>query len=78
MEHTLVQLARVGIRVEMARQDPPLRATELARRLGWTVKYLTVRINGKAEISLSDLEAIAHELGVDPRDLIAQPLSAAA
>jgi transcriptional regulator with XRE-family HTH domain len=65
------------IRIEMAKQDG-LRQSQLARRIGKTEQWLSVRLRGMQAIDLNDLELIARGLGVAvtallPRDAGSTP-----
>ncbi|GIE35948.1 hypothetical protein Ait01nite_089930 [Actinoplanes italicus] len=65
---TLTQLVAVEIRVAMAREN--IKQSELARRIGRTEQWLSVRRTGKQPIDLNDLALIAKGLGVAIQDLL--------
>lgn len=68
---TLTQLVATEIKVEMARQD--LRQSQLARKMGVTEQWLSVRLRGRQPIDLNDLARIAHALGVEVHRLLPEP-----
>lgn len=68
---TLTQLVATEIKVEMARQD--LRQSQLARKLGVTEQWLSVRLRGKQPIDLNDLARIAAGLNVSVYTLLPDP-----
>jgi len=49
-----------------------IRATEVARRCGWSQSYIAHRLSprGTYPLSVADIEAIATAIGVAPEDLI--------
>lgn len=59
---TLTQLVAMEIRVAMTRAD--IKQSELARRIGKTEQWLSVRLRGKQPIDLNDLALIAGGLNV--------------
>lgn len=65
---TLTQVVAMEIRVAMTRAD--VRQSELARRIGKTEQWLSVRLRGKQPIDLNDLALIAGGLGVSPIALL--------
>jgi transcriptional regulator with XRE-family HTH domain len=65
---TLTQLVATEIRVQMARAD--VRQSQLARELGKTEQWLSVRLRGKQPIDLNDLALIARALGVSVHQLL--------
>lgn len=46
-----------------------IRQSELARKIGVTEQWLSVRLRGRQEIGLGDLEKIAAGIGVQPAEL---------
>jgi transcriptional regulator with XRE-family HTH domain len=56
------------IRVAMTRAD--IRQSELARRIGKTEQWLSVRLRGKQPIDLNDLALIASGLGISFQALL--------
>lgn len=65
---TFTQVVAMEIRVAMTRAD--VRQSELARRIGKTEQWLSVRLRGRQAIDLNDLALIAEGLGVNPLDLL--------
>jgi transcriptional regulator with XRE-family HTH domain len=65
---TLTQLVAMEIRVAMTRSD--VRQSELARRIGKTEQWLSVRLRGKQPIDLNDLALIGDGLGIGIYDLL--------
>lgn len=65
---TFTQVVAMEIRVAMTRAD--VRQSDLARRIGKTEQWLSVRLRGKQPIDLNDLALIAGALGVSPLDLL--------
>lgn len=65
---TFTQVVAMEIRVAMTRAD--VRQSELARRIGKTEQWLSVRLRGRQPIDLNDLALIAGALGVSPLDLL--------
>lgn len=59
---TLTQLVALEIRLEMVRQD--VLQSQLARKIGKTEQWLSVRLRGRQPIDLNDLALIAAGLGV--------------
>ncbi len=59
------------IRVAMTRAD--VRQSDLARRIGKTEQWLSVRLRGKQAIDLNDLALIAGALSVNPIALLPAP-----
>jgi transcriptional regulator with XRE-family HTH domain len=62
VQQTLTQLVAREIRIELARQG--IRQSNLARSMGVTEQWLSVRMRGVQPIDLNDLELIAAGLGV--------------
>jgi transcriptional regulator with XRE-family HTH domain len=62
------QVVAMEIRVAMTRAD--VRQSDLARRIGKTEQWLSVRLRGKQAIDLNDLALIAQGLEVNPLDLL--------
>jgi transcriptional regulator with XRE-family HTH domain len=65
---TLTELVATEIRVAMARAD--MKPAELARAIGRTDQWLSVRLRGKQTITIGDLALIARALAVEARSLI--------
>lgn len=65
---TFTQVVAMEIRVAMTRAD--VRQSDLARRIGKTEQWLSVRLRGKQPIDLNDLALIAGALDVSPLDLL--------
>lgn len=68
---TLTQLVALEIRVAMTRAD--IKQSELARTLGKTEQWLSVRLRGKQPIDLNDLALIASGIGVGVHQLLPPP-----
>ncbi|GIF08724.1 helix-turn-helix domain-containing protein [Actinoplanes siamensis] len=69
---TLSQLVATQIKVAMVLADD-IKQSELARRIGKTEQWLSVRLRGKQPIDLNDLALIAHGLGVGIQQLLPTP-----
>jgi transcriptional regulator with XRE-family HTH domain len=65
---TLTQLVATEIKVQMARAD--VRQSQLAREIGKTEQWLSVRLRGRQPIDVNDLHLIATGLGVSVYDLL--------
>jgi len=65
---SLTELVATEIRVAMARAD--MRQAQLARAIGKTEQWLSVRLRGRQPITVNDLDLIAEALGVNVIDLI--------
>lgn len=72
---TLTQLVATEIKVQMARSD--VRQSQLARSIGKTEQWLSVRLRGRQPIDLNDLMLIAQGLNVGVHDLLPSPEAAA-
>jgi transcriptional regulator with XRE-family HTH domain len=72
---TLTQLVATEIKVAMARRD--VRQSELAREIGKTEMWLSVRLRGRQPIDMNDLALIARGLGVGIHELLPTPDEAA-
>ena len=72
---TLTQLVAVEIKVAMARAD--VRQSQLAREIGKTEQWLSVRLRGRQPIDINDLALIAKGLGVGVHTLLPSPEEAA-
>lgn len=72
---TLTQLVATEIKVQMARAD--VRQSQLAREIGKTEQWLSVRLRGRQPIDLNDMHLIAHALGVGVHELLPPPEAAA-
>ena len=64
---SLTQRVAEEIRVVLARRQ--MRQSQLARQMGVTEQWLSVRLRGVQPIDLNDLERIADALGVHPFEL---------
>lgn len=73
---TLTQLVALEIRLEMVRQD--VLQSQLARTIGKTEQWLSVRLRGRQPIDVNDLALIAHGLDVPVHRLLPSPDAAAA
>jgi transcriptional regulator with XRE-family HTH domain len=65
---TLTQLVATEIKVQMARAD--VRQSQLAREIGKTEQWLSVRLRGRQPIDVNDLHLIATGLKVSVYDLL--------
>lgn len=72
---TLTQLVATEIKVQMARAD--VRQSQLAREIGKTEQWLSVRLRGRQPIDINDLALIAGALGVGVHELLPPPEVAA-
>ena len=72
---TLTQLVATEIKVQMARSD--VRQSQLARKIGKTEQWLSVRLRGIQPIDVNDMMLIARALGVGVHDLLPSPEEAA-
>lgn len=72
---TLTQLVATEIKVQMARAD--VRQSQLAREIGKTEQWLSVRLRGRQPIDMNDLALIAKGLKVGVHDLLPSPDEAA-
>lgn len=61
-------LVGIEIKVAMARRE--IRQSQLARKMGVTEQWLSVRLRGVQEIGLNDLAQIAEALDVEINDLL--------
>lgn len=68
---TLTQLVATEVRVQMARAD--VRQSQLARRMGKTEQWLSVRLRGVQAFDVNDLQLVAGALGVGVHDLLPPP-----
>lgn len=68
---TLTQLVALEIRFEMVRQD--VLQSQLARSIGKTEQWLSVRLRGRQPIDVNDLALIARGLNVPFHSLIPDP-----
>ena len=60
------------IKAELRRQDRS--QSDLAAALGWTDNYLSRRLTGRTEFSLSDIEQIAGAFGLPVSQFVNPPL----
>jgi transcriptional regulator with XRE-family HTH domain len=67
-EENLDGRTRAEIKAEMARQD--ISGSKLARLLEWRQTYLSRRLRGQVNFSLSEVESIAWILGVSLEQLM--------
>lgn len=65
---TLTQLVARQIRIAML--DAETRQSQLARKIGKSEQWLSVRLRGQQPIDLNDLALIAKGLGVNIHDLL--------
>ena len=72
---TLTQLVATEIKVQMARAD--VRQSQLAREIGKTEQWLSVRLRGRQPIDVNDLALIAKGLHVGIHQLLPAPDEAA-
>jgi transcriptional regulator with XRE-family HTH domain len=72
---TLTQLVATEIKVQMARAD--VRQSQLAREIGKTEQWLSVRLRGRQPIDINDLALIAKGLSVGIHQLLPPPDEAA-
>lgn len=72
---TLTQLVATEIKVAMARRD--VRQSQLARAIGKTEMWLSVRLRGVQPIDMNDLALIARGLGAGIHELLPPPEVAA-
>lgn len=72
---TLTQLVATEVKVQMARAD--VRQSQLAREIGKTEQWLSVRLRGRQPIDINDLALIAKGLHVGIHDLLPPPDEAA-
>jgi transcriptional regulator with XRE-family HTH domain len=72
---TLTQLVATEVKVQMARAD--VRQSQLAREIGKTEQWLSVRLRGRQPIDINDLALIARGLNVGIHDLLPPPEEAA-
>ena len=62
--------ARIGTRISYYRNARGLRVVDLSRLAGLTPGYLSLIENGKANITLATLAALAQALGVSQQELL--------
>lgn len=72
---TLTSLVAAEIRAQMGRLE--VRQSELARRMGETDQWMSMRLKGRTPIDLNDLNRIAWALGIGVHDLLPPPELAA-
>lgn len=65
---TLTSLVAAEIRAWMGRLD--VRQSELARRMGETDQWMSMRLKGRTPIDLNELQRIAQALGLSVLDLL--------
>ncbi len=65
---TLTQLVATEIKVQMARADKL--QSQLAREIGKSEQWLSVRLRGRQPIDLNDMRLIAEGLGVSVYELL--------
>lgn len=68
---TLTQLVAIEIKVQMARAD--VRQSQLAREIGKTEQWLSVRLRGRQPFDIHDLALIAKGLGVGLYEILPPP-----
>lgn len=69
---TLTQLVATEIKLQMVRSDD-MKQSQLARKIGKTEQWLSVRLRGRQPIDLNDLYLIAEGLGVSVHQLMPPP-----
>lgn len=69
---TLTTLVAAEIRAWMGRLD--VRQSELARRMGETDQWLSMRLKGRTPIDLNELQRMCSALGVNAVDVLQQAL----
>lgn len=72
---TLTSLVAAEIRAWMGRLD--VRQSELARRMGETDQWMSMRLKGRTPLDLNELQRIAEALGVPVLDLLPRSVRAA-
>jgi transcriptional regulator with XRE-family HTH domain len=72
---TLTSLVAAEIRATMGRLD--VRQSELARRMGETDQWMSMRLKGRTPIDINELSRIAKALEVGVHDLLPPPDAAA-
>lgn len=70
---TLRSVVPGNIRAEMARRRVPQR--RVADALGISQQSLSLKLSGRRPLSIEEVESIARELDVDPRELLARSSS---
>lgn len=68
---TLTALVAAEIRASMGRQG--VRQSELARRLGESDQWLSMRLRGRTPLNINEILRIARALGVDLYQLLPSP-----
>lgn len=68
---TLTSLVAAEIRALMGRQD--VRQSELARRMGESDQWMSMRLKGRTPIDVNELQRIAVALGVRVHELLPPP-----
>lgn len=72
---TLTSLVAAEIRAQMGRLD--VRQSELARRMGETDQWMSMRLKGRTPIDINELSRIAKALGLGVHQLLPSPDEAA-
>ena len=70
---TLTKQISAHIRAILAAEH--ITMTELARRLGKKNTYVTTRLNNIVDISATDIQLFAEQLGYTPEELISEPFT---
>lgn len=73
---SLTQMVATQIKLQMVLADD-IKQSQLARKIGKTEQWLSVRLRGVQPIDLNDLLLIAQGLGVGVHDLLPSPEAAA-
>jgi len=68
---TLTALVAAEIRAQMGRLD--VRQSELARRMGETDQWMSMRLKGRTPIDVNELSRIAKALGIGVHELLPPP-----
>jgi transcriptional regulator with XRE-family HTH domain len=69
---TLTQLVATQIKLQMVLADD-IKQSQLARKIGKTEQWLSVRLRGRQPLDVNDLALIADGLGVGVHDLLPPP-----
>lgn len=73
---TLTQMVATQIKLQMVLADD-IKQSQLARKIGKTEQWLSMRLRGRQPIDLNDLALIAGALGVGVHELLPSPDDAA-
>lgn len=75
MPAPLTELVAGQVRAEMARRR--ISGVQLGAKIGKPPRYISRRLTGDVAFDTEDLAAISEALGIDVRDLMQTPVSAA-